>query len=34
MRDDGAYVNVHTEQNQGGEIRGQTRSASGLLEML
>ncbi|WP_321112772.1 CHRD domain-containing protein [Halorussus salinisoli] len=32
MRTGEAYVNVHTEQNQAGEIRGQTRPVGGLLE--
>ena len=34
MRTDETYVNVHTEQNQGGEIRGQIRPVGGLLDML
>lgn len=32
MRTDGAYVNVHTEQNQAGEIRGQIQPAGEVLQ--
>lgn len=28
------YVNIHTEQNQPGEIRGQTRSVAGIIDAL
>lgn len=34
MGESEAYVNVHTESNQGGEIRGQIRSVSTLMDML
>jgi hypothetical protein len=28
------YVNVHTQQNEAGEIRGQTRSVAGIIDVL
>lgn len=34
LRSDEAYVNVHTQQNQEGEIRGRVRSAQSLLDVL